>query len=654
MSEEPPKPMNQEDVQALDELRKEAVTNGNLSEQADAFNQQAESVGVDSSQRYGDHDPSSGQTYKEYLEQGGSSGAQLRAAAAAERSASQPETIDKADKDLLDQAWSKIGNDMRARTDELEASGMTRQEAGAQAIDEFWGPKDSSATTPNDRSRANGELRPSEPKDVAKALADNPEAMDPDNEDGVGLAAIASIGQEPWTVDVPNKDESPVEGPVEPPVEGPVEPPIEGPVEPPVEGPVEPPVEGPKGPIDRLLPEIAKSPELFDAEAELEIARDEYARIKHGREGSTFFSIKFSKRKLEAAKHKYEETKARAEDLASDYLERRGLSPESQRSAKNFGRFFEETKLIIAQFGYEKSRVDAQNPTLKIFYGWWSKQGDKFFSKGNLKKTAVMAAFGLPIGMAVGIVAGPVLGGGLAGAAALGSMRAISKGILGRRINRGAAAEDLAEDKALSQIEALKQKTDDLEARHEEMDAGYIDQLNSRLTKEAKSGNDREAMKAILIAGTAGAIGSVVMGALIGGVKPPWDCRITVPKPEPHYTADQVARDLFKGVSGHGPEATQNFINLLEQAKAMGVTPGPMNKGVEQLILNQMHGLQPGQAHQIGEVIGNLIAPQGGGIPHEWFLTGNNTELVTDLVRQGLSNQEIANQILTNYSGAAV
>ena len=84
---------NQEDVQALEELKREAIANGNFEEQAEAFAHQAESIGVRT------------QTETE---------PNITA-----------EGVDDEDVQLLDNAYAKIGAELQERTDEMVKSGMS-------------------------------------------------------------------------------------------------------------------------------------------------------------------------------------------------------------------------------------------------------------------------------------------------------------------------------------------------------------------------------------------------------------------------------------------------------------------------------------------------------------------------------------------------
>lgn len=564
----------------------------------------------------GQSDPYDGLTYKEFLEQGGQTGQERRRRQAQEKakaeengqegngSSSSAEQTPATKDELLEAGLKKIGNAVNDRVKELMDGGMSKSDASAQAIDEFWG---------------------------IKPFEDDDTKVDPG---------------------VPEPPKDPIDTPPEPPKdpEEPVPPDVFAPPEPPkdpIDTPPEPPE--PREPRDRddLLPELAKSSELLDAEAELEEARDEYARINSGRQGATFFTKAFSKRKFERARERYETIKAKTEALTTEFLKRKGYSPETIKKASSFGRLVEADKFLKRELAHNTDRISGQSPTKRKFYEWWNKQGDKLFSKGTLKKSLVMAAIGLPVGLAVGAVAGPILGGGLAGAAALGSIRAISRGIIGNRIRKGAASTvDLAQEQYNRRRAEMVAVTDALNMLGESLTAEMVDRQMVTYMTESKRGNDREAIRSILIAGAVGGLGGAVLGNMLHGTdgKGPWTC----PKPPKlGLSGDEVAKGIYKGITSNGPEATRDFGALLDYASAHGISVGPMDKGLEAVIINQAHDMPTTVARRIPEIVGHVVAPQGGGVSHEWLLTGNNMQIITDMIRTGASNQAIEEALRT-------
>ncbi len=736
MPEEPPKPINQEDVQALEELKREAIANGNFEEQAEAFAHQAESIGVDPAQRYATADAenlgSSGEIRPTTTEdvQGAiaeyndtSSEMSEVGPAAVASVAQEPWTIDKTsegsasndseqpsnapnnpeatnpDDDLYEE-YSKAVRDesetfsvkdsetgefvqkkakdlnfrewLSASEKKKAAKWYTQTRPHGEASDELDidhpSEDDIQRTLDKDhQERLNaqeGKTNPTEDdveyyrwlkgngghEDGSETVSD-PEGEDPNRKideydeswnrkpgknDGSGTVRDPGDEESEVDRDSAGKDLNRRIGDYD-------------------ESWNRKSVENdefwdrtPENDTD-LLPEIVKSPELLELEAQLEIARSEYARMRAGKESATFYSFKYNKAKVEEAAQKYEEIKARAEAKAIELLRSNGLDEETIESSANFGRFVEESKLVIEQYGFEMQRIEKQRPQTRKFFEWWNKQSGKLLSKGTLKKAGVMAVIGAPVGMLVGTVAAPLIGGGVAGLAGVASLRAISKGILGYRINKGASGFNLAAEKASSRIEHLKEITDRLEAHNEELTAEMVDTLNRRLTDSAKKGNDKEALKALLVAGTAGALGAWLVGSLFGGptAEPPGP-------PKPNFSLDDFKRGIYKGVVQQGPEAQHTADIAIDQLTQHGVQPSAsFNQLANQVVELGSHGTTRESLEGIAKFLGRSVGPSSTLQP-EQLLSAGGVNIIKRGLEAGLSDDAIRQQIIDKLSGTVM
>lgn len=759
MSEEPPKPINQEDVQALDELRENAIANGTYAEQAKAFADQAESIGVDASQRYSDaeNSESSGvvrptttedvqgaiaeynDTSSEMSEVGPSAVASV---------AQEPWTIGTSNEDNVSNETEQPPNTpenpedtspdddlykeySKAVRDESETFSVKDQETGkfvqkkakdlnfrewlsatekkkaakwytqtrphGEAPDELDidhpSEEDIQRTLDKDhQERLNAQEGKANPTEDDKAYYRWLKGNGGQEEPGTGNSPEeddSTNGKEPWDKYSRNKkrpgDEDPrtVEIPVDEDPGTSKGPENDGPGTAEIPGDDDPrkkigdainkrieeltaggmsesdahaqahdefwgkePIgdEDPTGVIDFI-----KTPEMIEVEEELEIARDELARLQAGRERTTFLSIRFSKKKLEAATERYQEIKAKAEAMAFDFLESKGLSRESIKSAANFGRFVEASKLIVSQYGVEMERISKQNPKTRKFLEWWSKNsGGELFSKKNMKKSAVLGLIGLPIGFAVGMVASPLISGGSAAIAGVAMMRGISKGILGHRIGKEASA-NLAEAKAVSRIEHLKAVTDKLESQNEELAAEMVDTLNSRLVESAKKGNDREARKALLIAGTVGAISgwlaNYLHGAGSGGGHTPDFPSGPGPNGPTSFSIADFKQGIYGGVAQQGPDVLNSADTVLNQLNSLGVQPSPaFNQLANQVVEQGAQGVPKKTLEGISRFLGRSVNHfQGGTITPEQLLSIDGVGIIRDGVTNGLSDEAIRN-----------
>lgn len=700
MSEEPPKPTNQEDIQALDELRDDAIANGTYAEQAKAFADQAESIGVDASQRYADTEVSESSgvirptttgdvqsaiaeyndnnsemsevgpaaiasmaqepyTFGEKTKGDNSESNQPPEPAQSSEPSEQPELTQPQPDDDLYKEYSK------AVRDESETFSVKDQETGEfvqkkakdlnfrewlSATEKKKAAKWYTQTRPHGEAPDELDIDHPSEEDIQRTLdKDHQERLNaqegkanPTEDDKAYYRWLKGNGgqEEPGTGNSPEEDDS-TNG------KEPWDKYSRNKKRPGDEDPrtVEIPVDE-----DPRIVDIIKTPELLDIEEQLESARSEYARMREGREGSTFFSFLYSEKKLEAAAQKYEELKAQAEAIAIDLLERYGLDERTLKSAVNFGRFVEESKLIIEQYGYGMQRIAKQRPQTRKFFEWWNKQSGKLLSKGNLKKTGVMAAIGLPIGLAVGTVASPFIGGGLAGAAGVASLRAISKGILGLRIKKGAGSADLVAEKAMTRIEHLQQITDRIEDHNEELTAESIDTLNRRLTDSAKQGNDREALKAMLIAGTAGAIGAWAIGSLFGDnptAGPPSG------PPKPNFSLDDFKHGIYRGVVQQGSDAQHSADIAIEQLNQIGAQPSASFNALATQVVNLgAHGTPSSTLEKMANFLGRSVNQVGGTtLQPEQLVSAGAVKIIKDGIEGGLSDDAIRSQIIEKLAG---
>lgn len=693
MSEEPPKPTNQEDIQALDELRDDAIANGTYAEQAKAFADQAESIGVDASQRYADTEVSessgvirpttTGDVQSAIAEYNDNNSEMSEVGPSAVASVAQePWTIGTSNEDSASSDSEQPPNTpespedtspdddlykeySKAVRDESETFSVKDQETGEfvqkkakdlnfrewlSATEKKKAAKWYTQTRPHGEAPDELDIDHPSEEDIQRTLdKDHQERLNaqegkanPTEDDKAYYRWLKGNGgqEEPGTGNSPEEDDS-TNG------KEPWDKYSRNKKRPGDEDPrtVEIPVDE-----DPRIVDIIKTPELLDIEEQLESARSEYARMREGREGSTFFSFLYSEKKLEAAAQKYEELKAQAEAIAIDLLERYGLDERTLKSAVNFGRFVEESKLIIEQYGYGMQRIAKQRPQTRKFFEWWNKQSGKLLSKGNLKKTGVMAAIGLPIGLAVGTVASPFIGGGLAGAAGVASLRAISKGILGLRIKKGAGSADLVAEKAMTRIEHLQQITDRIEDHNEELTAESIDTLNRRLTDSAKQGNDREALKAMLIAGTAGAIGAWAIGSLFGDnptAGPPSG------PPKPNFSLDDFKHGIYRGVVQQGSDAQHSADIAIEQLNQIGAQPSASFNALATQVVNLgAHGTPSSTLEKMANFLGRSVNQVGGTtLQPEQLVSAGAVKIIKDGIEGGLSDDAIRSQIIEKLAG---
>lgn len=747
MSEEPPKPINQEDVQALEELKREAIANGTFAEQAEAFAHQAESIGVDPTQRYATNTENLGNSgtirptitndvqeavaeYKDPNDEMSEVGPAAVASVAQEpwtidntsegnasNDSEQPpntpnnpeatspdddlyeeyskavrdesetfsvkdnetgEFVQKKAKDLNFREWLSASEKKKA------AKWYTQTRPHGEAPDELDiehpSEDDIQRTLDKDhQERLNAQESKADPTedDVEyyrwlKGNGDHEEhGTDRDREGEDSYRKIDENGEswnrkpgknndsrtdrdpadeEPGT-DRDREDEDPYKK-IGVAINKRIEELTTG-------GMSESDAHAqahdefwdrtPENDTD-LLPEIIKSPELLELEAQLEVARSEYARMRAGKESATFYSFKYNKAKVEEAAQKYEEIKARAEDKAIELLRNNGLDEETIESSANFGRFVEQSKLIIEQYGIEMQRIEKQRPQTRKFFEWWNKQSGKLLSKGTLKKAGVMAVIGAPVGMLVGTVAAPLIGGGVAGLAGVASLRAISKGILGYRINKGASGFNLAAEKASTRIEHLEDITDRLEAHNEELTAEMIDTLNRRLTDSAKKGNDREALKALLVAGTVGAAGAWLVGELFGGHPPD----VPPGPPKPNFSLDDFRRGIYKGVVQQGPDAQHTADIAIDQLTQHGVQPSAsFNQLANQVVELGSHGATRESLEGIAKFLGRSVGPNSTLQP-EQLLSAGGVDIIKKGLEAGLSDDAIRQQIIDRLSGTVI
>ncbi len=414
--------------------------------------------------------------------------------------------------------------------------------------------------------------------------------------------------------------------------------------------------EPPEGGEGEPTPEAITSPELEEALTILNDARSELARLRAGRESATFFSNKFSKKKLEAAFEAYEEAKAEAGRISVELLRERGLTGQELLSAINWGSMDEAVKLIEEQYQIEVESVESRHPITKKFYNWWNKQGTKLFSLGTIKKGAAMAAIGAPIGAAVGIagiVAAPVVGAGLAAGAGFAAARSVTRGLVGNKVRRNAEAANVAEAKAQQRhieaqqiIDALEQVTraeeDDFVENYvahgyaEAVNEGMTDQARTQ-TNETKRGNDRRALTSMAVAAGAGAIAALAADGIFGGGGGDRVTMTSGPRPEADYNPNF---DRMRGILDSGPDAPAKadaFFSNIEP----GTPQSPEVSQIDQIWESIKDQLSPQQDRIYNQVVGRLSATEGYG--NGWTI--QNADRIFDLVKQGNSVDQVISQL---------
>ncbi len=379
---------------------------------------------------------------------------------------------------------------------------------------------------------------------------------------------------------------------------------------------------------DPSTPEGPTSPELIAANEAVDEARTELARLRAGRESATFFSRKFSKKKLEAAFERYEEAKAEAGAIAVDLLREQGLEGDELVSAINYGSMQEVTKLIQEQYGIEKEKIEGKR--LKRFYDWWNKQGTKFFSFGTVKKGMVMAAIGIPLGVGAAVVAAPLLGAaGLGAGAGLAVARSVSKGLVGNTIRRNAEAGDAAHAKAVDRHQRAKGLVDRSEEASKPLMDSILNDLAKRQTIDTKHGNDRRAATAMAV----GAGGAILGYMAAEGVAHIWPGGSPNP-PEVPY--DSAEADRFSGLVTARPGAPQEAQQFFGSIKP-GTEQLPTLSKIDEIWNGVKDQLSPDESRVYNQVVGRLSTTPNFG--NDW--TVMHADELLNLVKDGNDTNEI-------------
>lgn len=135
-------------------------------------------------------------------------------------------------------------------------------------------------------------LRPTEHRDVQKALDENPGVLDPEDDESVGPAAIASIAEEPWNINDEHEPPTPPPGPPTPP--GPPGPPTP-PSPPPDDGPLRIGIANLDKSLDALAKDAAEA--IKDRETTQRGFRGFIKKIWHG---GSFQKLPFQRNRVEA------------------------------------------------------------------------------------------------------------------------------------------------------------------------------------------------------------------------------------------------------------------------------------------------------------------------------------------------------------------
>lgn len=386
------------------------------------------------------------------------------------------------------------------------------------------------------------------------------------------------------------------------------------------------------------IPERLTSPELEAADVLVDVARTEYARMLAGQESSTFFSFKFSEKKVRAAKEAYDEAVANAGAVALGLFRERGVESADLAKANNWGAMEEQFKLISEQFDLEKNAVESKR--LKGFYDWWQKQGTKLFSMGTIKKGAVMAAIGVPIGVGAAIIAAPIFAGaGVAAGAGLAVSRSVSKGLVGNAIRRNAEAGSVAEAKVIQRREDATALIMEFENNDRAVEQEYLGRMVTDRSKEVKHGNDKRAATSMVVAA-----GGAVLGYLAadwvgdhlpwGGPKPPPGA------PKPPEVPYDPNPDRLRGIVNARPGAGEQAKNFLESIKP-GTQPDADLSKVNSIFESVKGSLSPQQSTTYNEVVGHLSTTSGFG--NSW--SANHADQIFDLVKGGSDTNEIINTL---------
>ena len=180
---------------------------------------------------------------------------------------------------------------------------------------------------------------------------------------------------------------------------------------------------------------------------DLAVALNEYTKLAAARERSVF-SVRASHRKVETARQHYEELRLKAKEWLNEHLNEQGTLFQDWMNI-SVADDQAEARAVGQGIRFEAERQSEVGGPLATqrqkFYDWWARQGggEKFLSKhrlvGTAKKSAVLAAVGLPIGIVAG-AAGAYLAGPVIGAVAAGGVaRGVARGFLRGRIEKSAA-----------------------------------------------------------------------------------------------------------------------------------------------------------------------------------------------------------------------
>lgn len=274
--------------------------------------------------------------------------------------------------------------------------------------------------------------------------------------------------------------------------------------------------------LARLTPqqrEAVRNSFDIDLLMDLAYAQKRYTELAASREQRTVTAGAHSRATVETARRKYEQLRRQAQEMMLSKLEAGGYSRETLQVIAEVD---DKTEARTIAAAMKWNMEDGAGPKGLLarqrawFYDKWASWGggDTFFSRkrlvGTMKKSAVMAAIGLPVGVAAG-AAGVMLLGPIAGAAvAAGAARGVSRSLMRQHINQRAGNATIGG----AQVERrLHEQNDRLDTYHEEHRSGAGVRGTYNVTDAFAEGTERSVTRNRMRT-----IGSAAIGAVAGAV----------------------------------------------------------------------------------------------------------------------------------------
>jgi hypothetical protein len=254
------------------------------------------------------------------------------------------------------------------------------------------------------------------------------------------------------------------------------------------------------------------------------------------RRNRSFLSRRFGKKAEAQALANYELALSELGGLTAKVLERRGVDNEHIHQYAVLGSIYHrhafENDLWRQNVGL------AEGKKLNRFYTWWANTGNEpLFSEagfrgpsiklvinkegltGRLKKAAVMAGAGLPVGVGIGVlgaVFGPIVGGAVGGTLA----RGITKGVASSKIdNASRNTYTLAKQRRKANLNSYDFNTRIRDRQGIMPTASHITEGITENSAKLVSDNRRRLGKSVLIAATVGSVGSVIGSETFAKIK---------------------------------------------------------------------------------------------------------------------------------------